>query len=162
MHPDPIRYCNEGTEEIVKELRMYTYSPYVAATGRLLIALLFIISAVGKIASPRMTQGYIASVGLPLPLVTYFIAICLNVAGGALLIVGFQTRIVALVLAAYTVVAALAFHTNFGDPDQLIHFLKNIAIAGGLLQVAAFGAGKLSVDERNGHSAEPKLQDMRL
>src|SRR5262249_47936461 len=95
-----------------------------------------------------MTQGYIASVGLPLPLVTYLIAIAVEIGGGALLIVGFRTRIVALVLAAFSVVAALAFHTNFGDPDQLIHFLKNIAMTGGLLQVVAFGSGSFSLDAR--------------
>ena len=67
-----------------------------------------------------------------------------------LLLVGFQTRWSALVLAAFTIAAALAFHHAFGDQNQMIHFLKNIAIAGGLLQVTAFGAGSFSIDARRG------------
>lgn len=139
---------------------MDKYSPYVAVAGRVFIALIFLISGVGKIASPGMTQGYIASAGLPLPLVVYVIAIAVEVGGGALLIVGYQTRIVALVLAAFTVVAGVVFHSNFSDQDQMIHFLKNIALAGGLLQVAAFGAGRMSVDERQANSVGTKLQQM--
>jgi putative oxidoreductase len=140
---------------------MYKYSPYIAVVGRLLIALIFLISGVGKITSPMVTKGYIASAGLPLPLVAYLIAIAVEVGGGVLLIVGYQTRVIALVMAAFTVVAAVGFHSNFRDPDQLIHFLKNIAMAGGLLQVAAFGAGKLSVDERRATSVGAKLHEMR-
>lgn len=120
----------------------------LAAAGRILIAALFLLSGVGKIAAPAMTQGYIASVGLPAPLLAYLIAILIEVGGGLLLIVGFQTRIVALVLAVFTVAAALAFHNNFADTNQMIHFLKDIAITGGLLQVAAFGPGSVSLDAR--------------
>lgn len=120
----------------------------LAAAGRILIAALFLLSGVGKIAAPAMTQGYIASVGLPAPLLAYLIAILIEVGGGLLLIVGFQTRIVALILAVFTVAAALAFHNNFADTNQMIHFLKDIAITGGLLQVAAFGPGSVSLDAR--------------
>jgi putative oxidoreductase len=120
----------------------------LAAAGRILIAALFLLSGVGKIAAPAMTQGYIASVGLPAPLLAYLIAILIEVGGGLLLIAGFQTRIVALILAAFTVAAALAFHNNFADTNQMIHFLKDIAITGGLLQVAAFGPGSVSLDAR--------------
>ena len=118
------------------------------ATGRVLLAVLFLLSGFGKIAAPAMTQGYIASVGLPAPLLGYLIAILVEVGGGLLLVAGYQTRIVALILAAFTVVAAVVFHHNFADQNQMIHFLKNIAVTGGLLQVAAFGAGSLSLDAR--------------
>lgn len=121
----------------------------LAAVGRILIAVLFLLSGLGKIAAPTMTQGYIASVGLPAPFFGYLIAIIVEVGGGLLLVVGYQTRIVALIMAAFTVVAALVFHHNFADQNQMIHFLKNIAVAGGLLQVAAFGAGSWSLDARH-------------
>jgi putative oxidoreductase len=127
---------------------MQNQSTALAAAGRLLIAVLFLMAGVGKIAAPAATQGYIASVGLPAPLLGYLIAIIIEVGGGLLLLVGYQTRLVALVLAAFTVATALAFHHNFADQNQMIHFLKNLAITGGLLQVATFGAGALSFDSR--------------
>jgi putative oxidoreductase len=120
----------------------------LAAVGRLLIALLFLLSGVGKIAAPAATQGYIAAVGLPLPLLGYLIAIVVELGGGVLLLLGYRTRLVSLIMAAFTLAAALAFHHDFADQNQMIHFLKNIAIIGGLLQVAAFGAGSLSIDAR--------------
>lgn len=121
---------------------------YIAAVGRLLLAIMFIISGLGKIMAPEATQGYIASVGLPLPLLSYLLAIVVELGGGILLVVGYQTRIVSLAVAAFTLVTALVFHNNFADQNQMIHFLKNISITGGLLQVAAFGAGALSLDGR--------------
>jgi putative oxidoreductase len=131
-----------------RELIMRPYTPAVAAIGRLLIAVIFIMSGLGKIADPTGTQGYIASAGLPVPLLAYLTAIVVEVGGGILLVVGYQTRIVALVMAAFTLAAALGFHNNFADQNQMIHFLKNIAMMGGLLQVVAFGAGAFSLDGR--------------
>ena len=119
-----------------------------AAGGRLLLALIFILSGLGKLGASEATQGYIASVGLPLPMLSYLIAIVVEVVGGLLLLVGYQTRIASLALAAFTLAAAVLFHSNFADQNQMIHFLKNISIIGGLLQVAAFGAGALSIDAR--------------
>jgi putative oxidoreductase len=127
---------------------MNPQTSFVPAFGRLLIAAIFLISGLGKIAAPAMTQGYIASVGLPAPLLAYLLAIAVEVGGGILLVIGFRTRIVALVMAIFTVAAALCFHRDFADQNQMIHFLKNIAIAGGLLQVVAFGAGAFSIDGR--------------
>lgn len=119
-----------------------------AVVGRFAIAVIFILSGVGKIAAPAATQGYIASVGLPVPLLAYLLATVTEVGGGILLVVGYRARIVSLVLAAFTLAAALFFHSNFADQNQMIHFLKNVAIIGGLLQIAAFGAGSLSLDGR--------------
>jgi putative oxidoreductase len=127
---------------------MQNQTPTLAAAGRILIAVLFLLSGLGKIAAPAMTQAYIASAGLPAPLLGYLIAIIVEVGGGLLLVVGYHTRIVALIMAAFTLVAALVFHHDFTDQNQMIHFLKNIAVAGGLLQVAAFGAGSWSLDAR--------------
>jgi putative oxidoreductase len=127
---------------------MQNQTSALAAAGRVLIAVLFLLSGLSKIAAPVMTQNYIASAGLPAPLLGYLIAIIVEVGGGVLLVIGYQTRIVALVVAAFTVAAALAFHHDFADQNQMVHFLKNIAVTGGLLQVAAFGAGSFSLDAR--------------
>ena len=122
--------------------------PYIAAFGRLLIAALYLISGFGKIAAPAITQGYIASAGLPFPLLALLVAIVIEVGGGILLILGYQSRIVATAMAVFTVAAALGFHHNFADQNAMAHFLKNISITGGLLQIAAFGAGSFSIDGR--------------
>ena len=121
-------------------------SSYVAAAGRLLMALIFLISGAGKIATPGVTLGYIGSAGLPLPAVAYLIAIAVELGGGMLLVVGYQTRIVAIVMTVFTIATALSFHHDFADQNQMIHFLKNFAMAGGLLQIVAFGAGRFSID----------------
>jgi putative oxidoreductase len=131
---------------------MLTQTSAVAAVGRLLIASIYLISGLGKIAAPAMTQAYIAAAGLPLPLLAYLVAVAVEVGGGILLVLGFQTRIVALVMAAFTLATALSFHHDFADQNQMIHFLKNIAMTGGLLQVFAFGAGALSIDARRSNS----------
>ena len=129
---------------------MNATSSTVAAAGRVLIALIYLYSGVGKILAAGATQAYIASAGLPAPVLAYLIAIVVEVAGGMLLVLGFRTRIVAGVMAAYTIATALGFHHDFSNQDQLMHFMKNISMAGGLLQVVAFGAGALSLDTRRG------------
>jgi len=118
----------------------------VPAIGRLLLAAIFIFSGVGKALAPAGTIGYIESAGLPFATLGLIVAIAVELGGGLLLALGIKTRIVALGLAIFSVVTALVFHNALGDQNQLIHFLKNIAMAGGLLQVVAFGAGAYSVD----------------
>jgi putative oxidoreductase len=119
-----------------------------ALAGRILIAVLFIMSGLGKIAAPAATQAGIASVGLPLPEISYFGAITIEVLGSLLLIVGFRVRAVAIAMALFTLATAAFFHKNFADQNQMIHFMKNISIIGGLLQVAAFGGGRYALDAR--------------
>jgi putative oxidoreductase len=121
----------------------------VALLGRILIAVIFILGGFGKLAAPTATQGYIASVGLPAPLLAYIVAIVIEAGGGLLLLVGYRTKLVATVLALFCVVTALFFHNALGDQNQFIHFMKNLAMAGGLLQVAAFGPGAISLDRRS-------------
>ena len=127
---------------------MGRHSAWIAALGRVLIAAIFLYSGFGKIMAPEGTQAYIASAGLPLPIVGYVLAVIVEVGGGLLLLIGYHTRLVALIIALYSIVAALAFHSQFADQNQLIHFMKNFCIAGGLLQIVAFGAGSMSVDAR--------------
>jgi putative oxidoreductase len=127
---------------------MLNQAPLIAALGRILIALIFLFSGFGKLASPATTVGHIGAANLPFPFLAYIVAVAVEIGGGILLVVGFQTRLVGAALAIFCIAAAAAFHSNFSDTNQMIHFLKNIAMAGGLLQVIAFGAGSLSVDGR--------------
>lgn len=126
---------------------------FLPAFGRLLIAILFLLSGIGKIAAPAATIGYIGSAHLPFPEMAYGISLVVELAGGLLLLVGYRVRLVAAVLAVFTLGAGLGFHSNFADQNQMIHFMKNIAIIGGLLQVVAFGAGGFSFDARGGRAA---------
>jgi putative oxidoreductase len=78
----------------------------------------------------------------------YVIALVVEIGGGLLLLIGYRARLAAAALALFTVAAAIFFHGNFADQNQMIHFIKNLAIAGGLLQVVATGASALSLDGR--------------
>jgi putative oxidoreductase len=116
--------------------------------GRILLATIFVFSGFGKLMAPAATIGYIQSTGLPLASLGLVAAIIVELGGGLLLALGYKTRLVAAVLAVFSVVTGLIFHSALGDQNQLIHFLKNLAMAGGLLQVAAFGAGAYSLDAK--------------
>ena len=125
----------------------------LALLGRILLAALFIPAGFSKLTGFAGTVGYIGSVGLPLPAAGAALAILVELGFGVLLLVGFKTRWVAFVLALFTVAAAVFFHNYWALPaekafvNQLM-FWKNIAIAGGLLGFAAFGAGRLSIDKK--------------
>jgi putative oxidoreductase len=116
-----------------------------ALVGRILICIIFLLSGFAKITEFNGTVAYIASVGLPMPQVGAIIAIIVEVIGGLCILVGFQARFAALIVAIFSVAAAFSFHMNFTDPMQKINFLKNLAIAGGLLQIFAFGPGAYSI-----------------
>ena len=125
----------------------------VAAIGRVLLAAIFILAGLSKFGSLDGTTGYIASQGLPVPGVLAFAAALVEVVGGVLLAIGYQTRLAALVLAAFTLVATVIFHAFWAAPAdqamvQQLMFMKNLAIVGGLLFVLSLGAGPLSVDTR--------------
>ena len=127
----------------------------VAVVGRILIALIFVLSGFSKIGGFDGTVGYIASKGLPLPALGAVIAIVVELFGGIALILGLYTRWVALAMALFTLAAAVFFHNFWGVPaeqmmNQNIHFMKNISMVGGLLTVFAFGAGAFSLDARRG------------
>lgn len=123
-------------------------NPYSHLAGRILLALIFVISGAGKIADPAGTAGYMQAMGVPAILLWPTVA--LELLGGLAIIVGFQTRLVAYLLAGFTLVAAAVFHTNFADQMQTIMFLKNVSIAGGLLLLASSGATYLSIDSKRG------------
>lgn len=120
----------------------------VPAVGRLLMGTIFLASGLSKLAGAPAALAYIQSAGLPVPQAALAVAVVVEVGGSILLIAGYRASLVALVLALFSVVTAFAFHTAFADQNQMTHFLKNFAIAGGLLHVVAFGAGVFSLDGR--------------
>jgi len=125
---------------------MKTFQELAAPAGRVLLALMFLLAGINKISGYAGTQAFMESMGVPgalLPLV-----ILLEVLGGVLLMLGWHTRIVAFLMAGFTIVATLIFHSNIGDPTQMLFFMKNLSIAGGLLLVVSHGAGPYSIDDR--------------
>jgi putative oxidoreductase len=126
------------------------YLPFV---GRLFIGLPFMASGLSKLGAYAATIGLIASSSLPLPPpLAYAGAVTVEVGCGLLVVAGYQTRIAATVLALFCLATAVFFHTNFADPNQTFHFIKNMVMTGGLLQIVASGAGAISID--NGHSKD--------
>jgi len=117
---------------------------FSALAGRVGLSLIFILSGVAKISAYAGTQQYMAAAGVPGFLLPFVIA--LEVGGGLAILAGALTRQVAVALAAFSVVAGFLFHFNLADQNQFIHFMKNIAIAGGFLALAANGAGAISID----------------
>lgn len=122
-----------------------TANDALALGGRLLLAAIFVLSGITKIGAAEGTIGYIASVGLPFADAIYYAVIALEIVGGVMLVAGFKARTAAIALGAFSILAAVTFHSDFTDQNQMIHFLKNLALAGGMLQVAAFGPGRLAL-----------------
>ena len=121
------------------------YFPFV---GRLMIGLPFAMSGLGKLGAYSATTGMISAVGLPFPPLAFAVSVAIELGGGLFLIAGYRARYVAATLALFSLVTAMWFHNNIADQNQMIHFLKNVMMAGGLLQIAAFGAGAVSIDNR--------------
>ena len=114
--------------------------------GRTLLAALFIVAAYNKFKGYDGAIAYFGRLGLPSPSIVVPATILFEVVAGVMLLVGYHTRIAALALGAFVLAAAFAAHTNFADANQLNHFLKNIAIAGGCLALFVSGAGSYSMD----------------
>lgn len=126
--------------------------------ARILLALMFVLGGFGKLTGLEGTAGYIASTGLPLPMLLAVGAGAVELVAGVLLIVGWQARWAALALAVFTVVASVIFHDFWAMPAeqqamQQLMFMKNLAITGGLLAIFGFGAGALSLDARRDSAA---------
>ena len=120
--------------------------PGIDVPARLLLALIFIGAGWSKIGGYEATQGYMAAMGVPgalLPLV-----IVTELGGGLALLIGLLTRVAGLGLALFSIVSAVLFHADFSNPVEQIMFMKNLAIAGGLLLLVAHGPGRLSLDVR--------------
>jgi putative oxidoreductase len=122
--------------------------------GRILIAAIFLNSGIHKIAAYAATQAYMESMGVAGALLPMVIA--LEVLGSMAIILGYQTRLSAFLLAGFSVLAALLFHRQPGDPMQSILFMKNLALAGGFLLLVARGPGEWSLDARAERLAAPE------
>ena len=125
----------------------------LALIGRILLAILFIPAGFGKIAGFAGSVGYATAMGLPMAQVGVAIALVIELFGGIALLIGYRTRIAAIALAVFTLVASFYFHAYWSLPAeqqmmQQLMFFKNLAITGGLLAFAAFGAGAFSFDAR--------------
>lgn len=118
--------------------------------GRILISILFILAGFAKLTSIAGTAGWFGSIGLPVPTVTAVVVGLVELLGGLAILVGFKTRIAAIVIALFTLGATAVAHMDFADQMQLLMLQKNLAITGGLLILAAVGAGSISVDGRRG------------
>lgn len=128
-----------------------TYKSYVAPVARLLLALMFILAGFGKLTDIQGTAAYIASGGLPFPTLVAVAVGLFELLGGIALVIGFQARIIGLLMAVFTIGVSVAFHPYWSVPaeqqyiTQLL-FMKNMSVAGGMLLLSALGAGPLSVD----------------
>lgn len=131
---------------------MMTAHPAVLLIGRLLLALIFILSGSSKITGFAGTVGYMASQGLPVPQLLIIPAILIELGGGLLILIGYQTRWAALAIVLFLIPTTLIFHAFWAVPTeqvqmQMIQFQKNLAIMGGLLCLMAAGPGRYSVDK---------------
>jgi putative oxidoreductase len=131
-----------------------TFQNSLALTSRLLFVALFLPAGISKLTGFTGTVGYISSVGLPLPTLGAALALVVEILGSFALLAGFGTRIAALILAVFTLVASFFFHAYWAVPaDQAfvtqLLFFKNIALVGGLLALAANGAGAWGLDDSN-------------
>jgi putative oxidoreductase len=119
----------------------------IELAGRVLLAAIFLLSGVGKLGAYSATAAYMSSAGVPGALLPAVIAT--EVLGALGIMLGWKTRIVAVLLAGFSLLSAIFFHRNFADQEQMINFLKDVSIAGGFLLLVANGAGSLSIDRRH-------------
>lgn len=117
----------------------------LALAGRLLLAVIFLASAFGKVTNFDGTLRYMEAHGMPAATLLAAAAIAVEALGGIALVLGLQSRVAAVVLAGFVLTATLVFHLG---ADQRLHLLKNLAIVGGLLQLVAWGPGELSLEGR--------------
>ncbi|WP_108126447.1 DoxX family protein [Saccharospirillum mangrovi] len=127
---------------------MKMLTPWAMLAGRVLISYFFILSGLSKIGAIAGTQGYMEMMGVPGILI--YPTILVEVLGGLAVLIGYQTRIAAVLLAAFCVLSGFIFHFDLADQMQMISFNKNISIAAGFLLLVAMGPGSLSIEGRKG------------
>ena len=119
---------------------------WVGLLGRVLMSAIFISAGYNKAMAPSATMAMMGHYGLPLPGAAYAVTLIVELGFGIVFLIGFRARLTALVLAVWCIATAMVAHYHPGDTGQMIHFMKNVCMAGGFLQVVAFGAGRISVD----------------
>ena len=138
---------NTGTTNIGT---LKTSTRFLPFAGRLLLGGIFLMSGLSKLTAYTGVTTAISGAGLPFAPLGFAVAVLVEIGLGVLLLIGYRVRPVALGLAIWCLVTAIFFHSNFADQNAMIHFLKNLLIAGGLLQIVHFGAGPVSLDARAG------------
>jgi putative oxidoreductase len=113
--------------------------------ARVIMGVPFIYTGYSKLIAAAGTQAFFAKLGLPVPPAAWAVAVAVELLGGLAILLGIQTRIAGVVLAVWCIATALVAHSNFGDPNQAIHFTKNVIMTGGFLYVAVFGAGAYTI-----------------
>src|ERR1700753_1962007 len=119
---------------------------WIGLLGRVLMSAIFIWAGYNKAITPTATMGMMGHYGLPLPGAAYAVALIVELGLGIVFLIGYRARLTALVLAIWCILTAFVAHYHPGDNGQMIHFMKNVCMAGVFLQVVAFGAGRISVD----------------
>jgi putative oxidoreductase len=119
---------------------------WVGLLGRVLMSAIFISAGYNKAIAPTATMAMMGHYGLPLPGAAYAVTLIVELGFGIVFLIGFRARLTALVLAVWCIATAMVAHYHPGDTGQMIHFMKNVCMAGGFLQVVAFGAGRISLD----------------
>ena len=148
MSPSQTSTIQSTSADVTRESPANTAKNVAEVAGRSFLAVLFVLSGLSKIGAYTATAAYMSSVGVPSFLLP--VVIVTEVLGALAIVLGWQTRITALLLAGYSLLTALVFHTNFADQIEMIMFLKNVSIAGGFLLLVVHGAGPLSLDRRLG------------
>jgi putative oxidoreductase len=126
---------------------MQSSGEVVAAIGRILLSVIFLVAGIQKLLSFTGTAGYFGALGIPFPTLATVFVILFELIGGAMVLLGLQAFRAGLALAVWCVLTAAIGHSQLGDPDQLTHFLKNVAMAGGFLLLAAHGSGAWALDK---------------
>lgn len=139
---------------------------YLNVLSRFFVSIIFLLSALGKLMNFSGTAQMMSTAGFPFPQLFLIGAIFFELAGGLLLLAGFQTRLAAIGLIVFLVPATLIFHASqIGDPlqgqQQMAHFLKNVAILGALLKFYIDGAGELSVDAKQAKEGRPLAESQQ-
>ncbi len=122
------------------------YMDWVGLLGRVLMSAIFISAGYSKATAPSATMAMMGHYGLPLPGAAYAVTLIVELGVGIVFLLGYRARLTALVLAVWCIATAMVAHYHPGDIGQMIHFMKNVCMAGGFLQVVAFGTGRISFD----------------
>lgn len=120
----------------------------LALLGRVLMSAIFIQGGIEKALAPTATIAMMQHYALPVPAAAFFVSVLVELLGGIAVLIGWRTRWAGALLAFWCIATALIAHYHPGDRNQMIHFMKNVCMAGGFLQLAAWGAGRFSVDRR--------------
>jgi putative oxidoreductase len=129
-------------EKQVARTRIEEFTMLIA---RVIMGTPFIWTGYSKLIAAAGTQAYFAKLGLPVPALAWGVAVAVELLGGLAILLGFQTRVAGIILAAWCIATALVAHSNFSDPNMVINFMKNVIMTGGFLYVAVFGAGAYTI-----------------